>query len=77
MSTKPTYIYRETERNFIVGKDIPSRIAKVENWRLGFETNEDALSWNVFVGFYALKGLAKAFESLTVSGLTDFRRRAP
>lgn len=28
MSTKPTYIYRDTERNFIVGKDIPTRIAK-------------------------------------------------
>ena len=65
MSTKPTYIYRDPERNFIVGKDIPTRIAKVENWRLGFETSEDALSWNVFVGLYALKGLAEAFEKLT------------
>ena len=65
MSTKPTYIYRDTERNFIVGKDIPTRIAKVEKWRLGFETSEDALSWNVFVSLYALNGLAEAFEALT------------
>jgi hypothetical protein len=65
MSTKPTYIYRNPERNFIIGNDIPTRIAKVEKWRLGFETSEDALSWNVFVGLYALKGLAEVFEALT------------
>jgi hypothetical protein len=65
MSAKPTYIYRDPERNFIIGKDIPARLSKVENWRLGFETSEDALSWNVFVGLYALNGLAEAFESLT------------
>ena len=65
MSTKPTYIYRDAERNFIIGKDVPTSIAKVEKWRLGFETSEDALSWNVFVGLYALRGLAEAFEALT------------
>jgi hypothetical protein len=65
MSTKPTYIYRDPERNFIIGKDIPTSIAKVEKWRLGFETSEDALSWNVFVGLYALRGLAEAFKALT------------
>jgi hypothetical protein len=65
MSAKPTYIYRNPERNFIIGKNIPTSIAKVEKWRLGFETSEDALSWNVFVGIYALRGLAEAFESLT------------
>jgi hypothetical protein len=53
------------QRNFIVGKDIPARLAKVENWRLGFETSEDALSWNVFVALLALKGLAEAFKELT------------
>jgi hypothetical protein len=37
----------------------------MENWRLGFETSEDALSWNVFVGLYALGGLAQAFQLLT------------
>jgi hypothetical protein len=65
VSTKPTYIYRDAERNFIVGKEIPRCIGKVEKWRLGFETSEDALSWNVFVGLYALKGLAEAFKALT------------
>jgi len=40
-------------------------MSKVENWRLGFETSEDAVSWNVFVSLYALGGLAEAFEKLT------------
>ena len=65
MSTKPTYIYRDAERNFIIGRDILKSVSKVERWRLGFETCEDALSWNVFVGLYALKSLAEVFEALT------------
>ena len=65
MSTKPTYIYKDKARNFIIGKDIPRHLSKVENWRLGFETSEDALSWNVFVSLYVLEGLAGAFEKLT------------
>jgi hypothetical protein len=65
MSAKPTYIYRDVERNFIVAQEIPRSISKVEKWRLGFETSEDALSWNVFVGLYALKALAETFETLT------------
>lgn len=65
MSTKPTYIYEDKNRNFIIGKDIPQSMSKVENWRLGFETSEDAVSWNVFVSLYALNGLGEAFEKLT------------
>jgi len=65
ISTKPTYIYRDKSRNFIIGKAIQTRMSKVENWRLGFETSEDAVSWNVFVSLYALGGLAEAFEKLT------------
>jgi hypothetical protein len=65
MSTKPTYIYQDAERNFIIGSDILKTVSKVERWRLGFETSEDAVSWNVFVGLYALKGLAEVFEALT------------
>jgi hypothetical protein len=65
VSTKPTYIYRDAEHNFIVGRAMLKSVSKVERWRLGFETSEDALSWNVFVGLYALKGLAEAFEALT------------
>lgn len=65
MSTKPTYIYADKTRNFIIGKDLQKRMSKVESWRLGFETSEDAVSWNVFVGIYALGGLSDAFEKLT------------
>lgn len=65
MSAKPTYIYRDAKRNFIIGQDFMRNVSKVERWRLGFETSEDALSWNVFVGLRALGGLAEAFESLT------------
>jgi len=65
VSKKPTYIYQDAQRNFIIGKDIARRISKVEKWRLGFETSEDALSWNVFVGLFALEGLAETFKALT------------
>src|SRR5579864_1117526 len=65
VSTKPSYIYQDAERNFIIGRDILKTVSKVERWRLGFESCEDAVSWNVFVGLYALKGLAEAFEALT------------
>lgn len=65
MSTKPTYVYKDAKRNFIVGRDILRQVSKVESWRLGFETSEDAVSWNVFVGLYVLEGLADAFEKLT------------
>ena len=53
VSTKPTYIYEDKKSNFIVGRDILRQVSKVESWRLGFETSEDAVSWNVFVGLYA------------------------
>jgi hypothetical protein len=65
VSTTPTYIFQDAKRNFIIGKDIPNRLAKTENWRLGNETSEDALSWNVFVGLYALDGLTEAFKLFT------------
>jgi hypothetical protein len=65
MSSKPTYIYQDPERNFIIGRDVLQRISKVERWRLGFETSEDAVSWNVFVGLYALGALPETFEALT------------
>jgi hypothetical protein len=65
MSARPTYVYRDAERNFIIGRNIVKRLPKVENWRLGFETSEDALSWNVFVSLYALEGLAEAAAQLT------------
>ena len=71
MSTKPTYVYEDANRNFIIANQIPTGLSKVEKWRLGFETSEDALSWNVFVGLYALQGLTEAFEKLTGTCATD------
>ncbi len=71
VSTKPTYIYADAERNFIIGKQIPTCLSKVENFRLGYETSEDALSWNVFVSIYALDGLREAFEKLTGMTATE------
>ena len=67
MSIKPTYIYEKKERNLVVGHNLwqSGRIKKVENWRFGYETSEDALSWNVFVGLHVLNGLAHVFEKLT------------
>jgi hypothetical protein len=65
MSIKPTYVYSDGRRNFIVGTELLKCISKVERWRLGFETSEDALTWNVFVGLYVLDGLSQAFEKLT------------
>jgi hypothetical protein len=49
-------------------------MSKVESWRLGFETSEDALSWNVFVSLYALRGLTEAFKagsSASVIAISD------
>ena len=65
VSTSPTYVFKDSSRNFIVGRELVSQMKKVEKWRLGNENSEDALSWNVFVGLYALGGLAQAFEKLT------------
>jgi hypothetical protein len=49
----PTFVYKDTLDNFIVGRDLMRQAlegtwAKAETWRLGFENSEDALSWNVF-----------------------------
>jgi len=65
VSTKPTYIYNNPKRNFIVGQNMLRQLSKVESWRLGFETSEDAVSWNAFVGLYVLGGLAETFRQLT------------
>jgi len=66
VSSAPTYIFRERIRNIIVGREMFHRIAnkknKVESGRLGYETSEDALTWNVFLGLYALKGLKQVCE---------------
>src|ERR1700682_3197944 len=61
----PNYIYRDYQRNFIVGRQAVAAATKVERWRLGNETSEDALSWNVFVGLLKCGGLTQCFEALT------------
>ena len=67
VSTSPTYVYRDWRRNFLLRHDLMAEVKKrkVESWRLGNESSEDALSWNVFVGLAHLGGLAEAFEVLT------------
>ena len=69
VSTSPTYILSQKSRNIIVGQDLFERVTiggnKVENWRLGYETSEDAVSWNVFVGLQTLHGLKEAVAKLT------------
>ncbi len=67
VSTSPTYVYRDWERNFILHRDMIRALKKqkVESWRLGNETSEDAVSWNLFMGLAELGGLNEAFEALT------------
>ncbi len=65
VSTTPTYIFQDYWRNFIIGRDLLKSVTKVESWRLGNETSEDAVSWNVFVGLQKSGGLRECFELLT------------
>lgn len=67
ISTTPTYIFKDHQRNFIVGRSLLGQVKKVESWRLGHETSEDAVSWNVFVGLLLAGGLSDCFELLTGS----------
>src|SRR2546422_3132087 len=66
ISTSPTYVYRDWKRNFLLRHDLIARVKehKVESWRLGNESSEDALSWNMFVGLAHVGGLPEAFELL-------------
>lgn len=65
VSTSPTYVYRDRPRNFIVDCELVDQVGKVESSRLGNESSEDALSWNVFVGLSRLNALSSAFKVLT------------
>ncbi|MDP2857139.1 MAG: hypothetical protein Q8P50_04080 [Bacillota bacterium] len=67
VSMSPTYVYQDWKRNILLRHDLMAVVKqlKVESWRLGSETSEDALSWNVFVGLAHLGGLSEAFEALT------------
>src|ERR1044071_2029032 len=59
-----TYVHRKATQNLFVLPEIFLQIRKTEN-RLTNENSEDALSWNVFVGFYALRALDQIFFALT------------
>ncbi len=67
VSTSPTYVYQDWTRNFLLRHDLIGAVKedKIESWRLGNESSEDALSWNMFVGLAHLGGLREAFEALT------------
>ena len=63
--TRPTYVFRDASRNFIVDRGLLQVAKKTESWRLGNETSEDALSWNMFVGLMRLSLLRDAVYILT------------
>lgn len=67
ISTSPTYVYKDWKRNFLLRHDLMAAVKehKVESWRLGSESSEDALSWNMFVGLAHLGALGEAFDVLT------------
>lgn len=56
-------------RNFVLEPDLALNLAinskaKAETYRLGYETSEDALSWNVFVGLAKARRLREAASAL-------------
>lgn len=71
LSSAPTYIYRDYHRNFMIATDLIDQVTKVEKWRLGNESSDDALSWNVFVGLLKLGALSEPFHLFT-----DMKARA-
>jgi hypothetical protein len=66
MSSTPTYVLKEPVRNLIVGRKLYRQLDhKVDRRRLTHESSEDSVSWNVFVGFFALAGLRELWQLLT------------
>ena len=59
-----TYVHQAAKQNLIVYPELFVTIHKTEN-RLTNENSEDALSWNVFVGLYALGALREVFYAMT------------
>ncbi len=58
----PTYVFRKGEkhRNILLRQDALKAHPKWKDHRLGSETSEDALTWNVFVGLKSLGALRPA-----------------
>lgn len=75
MSTTPTYILKDKLANIIIGRDLLRQLLatgkKVESWRLGYETSEDALSWNFFVALLKLNGLREVLRLFTGLDVSD------
>ncbi|MDB6034217.1 MAG: hypothetical protein JWM16_4555 [Verrucomicrobiales bacterium] len=75
MSKAPTYILKDKLSNIIIGRDLLQQLLdrgkKVESWRLGYETSEDALSWNVFAGLLNLHGLNEVLRLFAGLELPD------
>ena len=71
ISTSPTYVFQDWRSNFIVNPAPISGMSKVEKWRLGNESSEDALSWNVFVPLLHLGLLPALLEQLDLDGTTS------
>lgn len=65
VSTRPTYVYRDKNQNLILETKLFQGLKKVENWRIGNENSEDALSWNVFLPIERSGSLSILFEKLT------------
>jgi hypothetical protein len=64
ISISPTYVFQDWRSNFIVNPAPISGMSKVETWRLGNESSEDALSWNVFVPLLHMDLLPALLEQL-------------
>ena len=64
ISLSPTYVFQDWRSNFIVNPAPISGMSKVEKWRLGNESSEDALSWNVFVPLLYMDLLPALLEQL-------------
>lgn len=65
VSSRPTYVYKRRDDNLILEPLLFSGLSKVENWRIGNENSEDALTWNIIVPILRVGGLNVLFEQLT------------
>lgn len=68
----PTYILENPLDNFIVGRELVTRLSgKAETFRLGYENSEDAVSWNVFRSLQETSRLRLAASTLAGVALDD------
>ena len=60
-----TYSYKEKDGNIFIERNLFRAVKKQHDQQLRNENSEDALSWNLFVGFHAAGLLKAAFAVLT------------